>query len=283
MKYFDREIVRPQIGLAYGAGMVEFAEINQNLIDYIELPFEQLRHSPSVGEIQQNVPIVLHCASLSVAGFVPPDDIVVDSINHSAIQTRTPWIGEHLAYVSADPVSEKLGGRGEPVSLTYTLCPQLSETTLNRVVENLSALKPYFPVPLILENSPQYFQVPGSTMRMTEFISEITDRCDVNLLLDLSHFVITAYNQGLDAFLELERFPLDRVIEVHISGMSVQSGIAWDDHSMPASSIVFDLLERLLASTRPRALTFEYNWSPDFPTSLLTSHVKRARDLMGVA
>jgi uncharacterized protein (UPF0276 family) len=101
--------------------------------------------------------------------------------------------------------------------------------------------------------------------------------------LDLSHFLITAYNQGIDVFGELERFPLDRVVEIHISGMSVQSGIAWDDHSMPASSIVFELLECLLERTRPRALTFEYNWSPYFPTSLLTSHIERARELMRVA
>ncbi len=48
-----------------------------------------------------------------------------------AARTGTPWIGEHLAFISADG----LGGDGaSPTSLTYTVCPQLSEETVERVL-----------------------------------------------------------------------------------------------------------------------------------------------------
>ncbi|MBO7829318.1 multinuclear non-heme iron-dependent oxidative enzyme ApyH [Burkholderia pseudomallei] len=283
MKAFDRDAGAPRIGLAYGPGMAEFAARHAHLVDYIEVPFELLRFSPMIAELQQTIPFVLHCASLSVAGFVPPDDSTVDAIERTAVRTGTPWIGEHLAYISADPIGEALGGTHEPTSLSYTLCPQLSDETVRRVADNLAVLAPRFPVPLIVENSPQYFSIPGSTMGMTDFIRAIADRCDVGLLLDLSHFLITAYNTGADVHREFARLPLERVVEVHLSGMSIQSGAAWDDHSLPASPILFELLERLLAVARPRALTFEYNWSPYFPLSVLTSHIERARALMGLA
>jgi uncharacterized protein (UPF0276 family) len=282
MKVFDPAISETQIGLAYWPGVQDFVARHSDIVAYIEVPFEQLRHSPSVGDIQAIVPIVLHCASLSIAGFVPPDEETVDAIGRVVAHTCSPWIGEHLAYISADPVSEELGGTGEPTSLSYTLCPQLSEETVQRVVDNLTRLGPQFPVPLIVENSPQYFEMPGSTMNMTDFIREVVKRTDVGLILDLSHFLITARNTGVDVFREFDRLPLERVIEAHISGISDQSGIAWDDHALPAPPVLFELLERLLARAQLRALTFEYNWSASFPPSIVADHIARARKLVGL-
>jgi uncharacterized protein (UPF0276 family) len=250
------------------------------LVDYVEVPFEQLRHAPEVASIQQTIPLILHCASLSVAGFVPPSDATIHAIAGEAERTATPWIGEHLAFISA----EDLGDKGaSPTSLTYTVCPQLSEETVERVAENLVTLRPRFRVPLILENSPQYFTIPGSTMSMVDFIRAVARRADVGLLLDLTHFLITSLNTGVDAIEEIARMPLERVVEVHISGLNRQSGIVWDDHATPAPPAVFDLLARVLRRVRPRALTFEYNWSATFPRATLLEHVSRARRMFAAA
>jgi uncharacterized protein (UPF0276 family) len=266
-----------QLGLAYGPGVPEFVQSRPGLVDYIELAFEQLRHSPGLASLQQDIPIVLHCASMSVAGFVPPSAATVDAIVDAAERTRTPWIGEHLAFVSADGLADESGGPASPTTLTYTVCPQLSEETVDRVVHNLALLRPRFSVPLILENSPQYFDVPGSTMNMVDFISNVVTHADVELLLDLSHFLITSLNTGVDAATEIERLPLERVVEIHISGFNRQSGVVWDDHAAPAPPLVFELLERVLQRARPRALTLEYNWSSRFPPGILLAHLGRAR------
>ena len=280
MKFLEPANCETYVGLAYGVGMPEFIASHCGLVDYLEIPFEQLRASPQLAQIQCTVPFLLHCASLSIAGFVPPEAATVDAIVKEAIRTATPWIGEHLAFVAADGLGEDAGGHGEPISLTYTICPQLSEATAHRVSENLATLRPLFAVPLILENSPQYFQVPGSTMNMVDFINEVASGSDVSLLLDLSHFLITARNTGVDPIRELDRLPLEKVVEVHMSGLSNQAGVSWDDHSSPAPPELFQLLERLTHRVRPRAVTFEYNWSPDFPTSVIVNHVERARQLL---
>jgi uncharacterized protein (UPF0276 family) len=107
----------------------------------------------------------------------------------------------------------------------------------------------------------------------------VSARCDVDLLLDLSHLLIASLNTGADPFAELERLPLERVVEVHISGLSAQSGIVWDDHATPAPDEVFALLERLLERARPRALTIEYNWSA-LPDSVVLSHIWKARTML---
>ena len=279
LQTLSRATDRTHVGLAYGPGIPEFAESNADLVEYVEVPFEQLRHAPGLASIQERVPVLLHCASLSVAGFLPPSEATVDAIVREAERTQTPWIGEHLAFVSADGISEEGDRDTEPTNLTFTLCPQLSSETVERVAENLAWLRPRLPVPLILENSPQYYAIPGSTMNLVDFVAAVASRCDVDLLLDLSHLMITSLNTGVDPFAEIERLPLERVVEVHISGMSMQSGVVWDDHAMPAPDEIFALLERVLERARPRALTIEYNWAA-LPDSVLLSHLWKARTIV---
>jgi uncharacterized protein (UPF0276 family) len=282
MNVLDSSAKVAYLGLAYGPGILEFMESNPGLVDYVEMPFEQLRHSPDLASIQDTIPLILHCASMSVAGFVPPSQATVDAINVEAERTKTPWIGEHLAFVSADGINEEADRDTTPTNLTYTLCPQLSEETIDRVEENLASLRPRFSVPLILENSPQYFAIPGSTMDMVDFVSKVASRCEVDLLLDLSHLMITSMNTGVDAIKELDRLPLERVVEIHVSGLNLQSGIVWDDHAAPAPPEMFDLLERVMERAHPRALTMEYNWSA-LPEAILLSHIARTREILARA
>jgi uncharacterized protein len=281
VQYLNTPTGKTAVGLAYGPTVPDFIAANPGSIDYVELPFEQLRHTPHLGSLQETIPFVLHCASMSVAGFVPPAEETLGAIAREAERTRTPWIGEHLAFVSADALSEGADSVGAPTELTYTVCPQLSEETIERVARNLESLKPHFDAPLILENSPQYFPVPGSTMPMADFVAAVSERCDIGLLLDLTHFLITTLNTGRDAKKEIERLPLERVVEIHVSGLSKQSGVVWDDHATPATPAVFDLLERVLGRARPRAVTLEYNWSPSFPQAILKSHVERVGRMVG--
>jgi uncharacterized protein len=278
MKFFDSGAGRPQVGLAYGPWVPGVIARNPGLADFVEIPFEQLRHDASAGAVQESVAGILHCASMSMAGFIPPDGATLAAIEREASRMRTPWIGEHLAFITADPA----GGGAEPNALTYTVCPQLSEETAARAAANFASAQARFPqTPILLENSPQYFVPPGSTLSMVDFIREVLARCGAGLLLDLSHFLITSINAGFDARAELDRLPLERVVEIHLSGMSVESGLAWDDHARLASEEQFALLARALERCRPRALTFEYNWTPDLPDPPLQQQVARARELLG--
>lgn len=283
VKHFRPDPSRTQIGLAYGPPALACLDALPDALDYLEIPFEQLRHTPEAGDVQQRIPLILHCASVSVAGTVPPSVQTFDAIAAAAARLRTPWIGEHLAYVSAEGLDDD-GEAIAPSSLTYTVCPQLSEASVARVIDNYAAARARLgATPLLLENAPQYFEVPGSTMPMSAYIADVLAHCDAGLLLDLTHFLITCVNTGADPQRELKRLPLERVVEVHISGMSSQSGVAWDDHAVPAPPEVFDLLRRVLDVVRPQALTLEYNWSGAFPQAILQQQLMRTRALLEAA
>jgi uncharacterized protein (UPF0276 family) len=279
MKTFDFSHGATSLGLAHGPGILDFMDRNPGYVDYIEMPFEQLRHNPGLASVQEVAPVVLHCASMSVAGFIPPSQETTDAISQESARTQTPWIGEHLAFVSADGISEEADRDTAPTNLTYTIAPQLSEEAVERVTINLSSLRPKFSAPIILENSPQYFPIPGSTMGMADFVAMVSSQCDVDLLLDLSHFMITSINTKVDASKEIEKLPLERVVEIHLSGMNLQDGIVWDDHAVPAPPEMFDLLAQVAKRARPRALTMEYNWE-SLPHPVIVSHLERARNIL---
>src|ERR1700685_922943 len=279
MKTFDFSHGATSLGLAHGPGILDFMDRNPGYVDYIEMPFEQLRHNPGLASVQEVAPVVLHCASMSVAGFIPPPQETTDAISQESARTQTPWIGEHLAFVSADGISEEADRDTAPTNLTYTIAPQLSEEAVERVTINLSSLRPKFSAPIILENSPQYFPIPGSTMGMADFVAMVSSQCDVDLLLDLSHFMITSINTKVDASKEIEKLPLERVVEIHLSGMNLQDGIVWDDHAVPAPPEMFDLLAQVAKRARPRALTMEYNWE-SLPHPVIVSHLERARNIL---
>jgi uncharacterized protein (UPF0276 family) len=117
-------------------------------------------------------------------------------------------------------------------------------------------------------------------MSMVDFMIEVVNECRIGLLLDLSHFLITAINMEFNPVKEIRRLPLDKVVEVHLSGYSVQAGRAWDDHSNPVPELEFQLFKEVIRHVKPQAVTFEYNWGWDFPQDLVLSHLTRVHEML---
>jgi len=280
-------MTEPAVGLAYSGLVSSFVKEHRGSADYVEIPFELLRHDPSVMGVKQCVPIVLHCATLSIAGNVKCPDSTIEQIARCALETKTPWIGEHLAFVTANRLEAGSDGDsyapGEPYNIGYTVSPPMNKRIVDAVSSAIKFYQQRMPVPLLIENSPLYFHVPGSEMPQSAFVSQICANTNVGLLLDLAHLFISSRNMKFDAAQELLKFPLERVVEVHISGVDCAQQDAWDDHARAAPDGVYQLLESALERVTPRAITLEYNWSSRFSESALLSELKRVRDVISRA
>jgi uncharacterized protein (UPF0276 family) len=250
-------------------------------VDYVEVPFELLQHNPDVLSLASVKPVVLHCASLSIAGSVPPAPRTVEGIAQWIGRTRTPWLGEHLSFVTADRTAAGEGAEpyapGEPFNIGYTVSPPMNPASVEQVISAIERWQSRFGVPLLLENAPIYFQSPATTMTQVEFVQAICDRSSVLLLLDLAHLYITAQTFGVDALEVLRTYPLDRVVELHVSGVGVEEGGHWDNHAARAPDVVLELLALASRGARVQAVTLEYNWSSRFPRDVLLDELARAR------
>jgi uncharacterized protein (UPF0276 family) len=271
----------PSIGIAYSGYTREFLRRHGDAVDYVEVPFELLVHDPSVIEIGAVKPIVLHCASLSVAGSVPPAEATIAAISDWIDRTRSPWLGEHLSFITAEreaagPMADEYAP-GEPYNIGYTVCPSMNEEAVERVLRSIMLAEDRLAVPMILENPPIYFPVPGSAMTQLQFVAEICERSDTRLLLDLAHFYITSQTMGFDPLEAISDYPLERVVEVHLSGVETEAGGHWDNHARRAPEIEFELLSVVLERATVRGITLEYNWSARFPPAVLLEEIERAR------
>ena len=279
-----------KLGLAYCDARLVDQAVNNGLIDYVEVPFERFFETPDLLETL-SVPCILHCASLSLAGDLPPAEPIVERLRDLVVRSGTPWVGEHLAFLTmsreecGDPgiIAQNKDtsldeGRADSYSLGYTVSPQFSEEIITRVAGALDRYEARLDCPLLIENGPVYFTLPGSAMSQAEFLAELCRiRPNTKLLLDLAHLVCTAANTGIDAHTMLDALPLDQVIEVHLSGVGESAGVMWDDHAMPIPELAFALLDQLLERARPSAITVEYNWDPGFPFAIVEKDIVRVR------
>jgi len=274
----------PSVGLAYSSAAHAFIDTHRNAVDHVEIPFELLRHDPRVLAVRDLVPVILHCASLSIAGTEACSEQTISDIQMWVERSATPWIGEHLAFVTASRRQASVPyAPGEPYNIGYTVSPVMNEDMVISVSRALINYGRRFAVPMIIENSPVYFAAPGTTLVQSRFISEICESSGAGLLLDLAHHLITTRVAQIDPISELEKLPLERVVEIHLSGIDEQSDGMWDDHATPASALLYSLLDRVLQRVRPRAVTLEYNWSSRFSHSFFSKELARVRQICRMA
>lgn len=271
----------PLLGIAYSDYVPSLLSHHPDTFDYVEVPFELLHHNPNAIALPFFKPLVLHCASLSIAGTVPPNKAMVESIQQWVQRTRSPWLGEHLAFVTARQEADGPGEEGlPPLDVGYAVNGPTNAESLNQVLASVHACERWLGVPLLLENPPVYFTPPGSTMTQVEFIQELCARSSTGLLLDLCHLYISSQALGFDARQALLQLPMERVVEVHVSGASCHDGVFWDDHTTRAPDEVFELLALVLERSSVRAVTLEYNWSVRFPLSVLLDEAARVHELL---
>jgi uncharacterized protein len=272
-----------RVGLSYSKYLHSLTKARLKCFDYIEVPFELLKFDSSVLPKLSGKPIILHCASLSLGGYMDPGNSIKESILHFVEKTNTPWIGEHLAYITADRIDDRFYEpyiADEPYNIGYTVNPVMNAQSVDNIISNIACHQAYFNTPIIVENSPLYFSLPSSDMSQTEFINSICRNSKTKILLDLTHLYISSQNFSFDPRRELTELPLDRVVEVHVSGLAATGAQHWDNHASPVPEIIFELLEILLKNSKPKAITFEYNWTPEISWDRLEGEISRVKEMI---
>jgi uncharacterized protein (UPF0276 family) len=153
--------------------------------------------------------------------------------------------------------------------------PLERETLLSSIVVNARKLAEEIEVPLLLENLD--YNTTGAYEHICEpdFIREAVERSETYLLLDLAHARVSAARLGYSSEEYLDRLPLDRVRQLHVSGPRQVDGVMTDVHQPLGERDVKYLLE-ILERTAPWALTLEYKKNAD----TLVAQTDRLRSIL---
>jgi uncharacterized protein (UPF0276 family) len=211
--------------------------------------------------ISQRYPLSLHGVALSIGAARPLDKAHLARLKALVERYKPVSFSEHLAWSTHDS-----GFLNDLLPLPYT------DETLERVSAHVDETQQALCVRMLLENPSTYVLFEESTIDEIDFLATISDKTGCGLLLDVNNVMVSAVNHGLDAYAYLDRFPVERVGEVHLAGYDetvdgAGERLLIDAHATAVRNDVFALYEHLLRRAGPLPTLVEWdNDVPDFET-----------------
>jgi len=247
--------------LAGSKGADWFEAITENYIDTKGRPLAVLE------SVRRDYPLALHGVSLSIGSADPLDRRYLKALRGLVDRIEPALISDHLCWSSVD-------GRA-----LFDLLPlPLTEECLAHVAERVRMVQDFLGRRILLENPSSYLGWSDSTIPEAEFLSELAERADCGLLLDVNNVHVSAVNLDFDATAYLDTIPAHRVGQIHLAGFSDMGTHLFDTHSRPVSDEVWELYRYALERIGPVASMVE--WDDDIPAwSRLVEELDRARQI----
>jgi uncharacterized protein (UPF0276 family) len=192
-----------------------------------------------------------------------------------SIGSAQPLDGDHLARLKAlcnryDPqsVSEHLAWSAHDGAFLNDLLPlPYTEETLAIVSAHVDQIQCTLQRQILLENPAAYVRFAQTAIAEPDFIAEVARRTGCALLLDINNVFVSAMNHGTDPFVDLARFPLDLVREIHLAGHTEANDggirLLIDAHGSPVADPVIALYTQVIAEAGPIPTLIE--WDNDVP------------------
>lgn len=201
------------------------------------VPIRRRRARPDpmlAGLAAAGVPVIPHGVALSLGGAEPVQAARIRRLAACAEALGSPLVSEHIAFVRAGGIE---AGHLLPVPRT--------REALDALVHNITRTSAQLPVPLAVENIASFVEWPESDLSESEFLTELVERTDVLLVLDVANVYANARNRGLDPQRELARLPIERVAYSHVAGGRQGDDFYHDTHTDRTPLEVLDLVTAL--------------------------------------
>jgi len=195
-------------------------------------------------------PITCHGLSLSLGS---PEELDWD------------FIGELKSFLDINQVSiysEHLSYTKSKNAHLYDLLPiPFRQDAIDHVVDRIRQVQDKLERPLAIENVSYYTPV-AAEMSEIEFVSEIVDRADCSLLLDVNNVYVNAFNHNYDAKEFIGKLPLERVAYIHMAGHEqVEPDLIIDTHGQPIIDPVYELFEWTIQKMDPVPVLLERDYN----------------------
>ncbi|HEY9869147.1 MAG TPA: DUF692 family multinuclear iron-containing protein, partial [Candidatus Obscuribacterales bacterium] len=128
-----------------------------------------------------------------------------------------------------------------------------------RTAENIRMVRDYLELPIAVENVSSYTEYHVSEMTEWEFLTEVVERADCGILLDVNNIYVASQNHGFDPYLYLENIPHQRVAQIHIAGHTRYDDYLLDTHDHPVPKPVWELYARAIQLIGPTNTLLEWD------------------------
>ena len=199
-------------------------------------------------KILERYRVVQHGVSMYFGSVDPLNREHLKKLKRLIKRTKTPWISDHLCWGSVD-------GR-----YTHDLLPMpYTFAAAKLTARKIREARDFLEVPVAVENVSSYAEYYDSEMTEWEFLTEVVERADCGILLDVNNIYVSSLNHNFEPSDYLDYIPADRVAQIHIAGHSRYRKYILDTHDHPVIDPVWKLYARAIERVGPTATLLEWD------------------------
>jgi uncharacterized protein (UPF0276 family) len=180
--------------------------------------------------------VVMHGVSMSIGSTDALDRKYLCELRALARRCRPAWISDHLCWTG-------VGGRNLHDLLPLPYTAEVVRHVAGRIRRVQDALERR----IAIENVSSYLTFRDSTMTEWQFLSEVAERADCAILLDINNIFVSAFNHRFSATEYIDSVPHERVVQYHLAGHSDHGAYLLDTHDHPVRDEVWALYRRAVA------------------------------------
>jgi len=258
------KILFPQLGLGLGLRPEHFDQISngESRVQWFEILTENYLgisghgQSPLLAKLlrlAEIYPIVFHCVSMNIGSVDNIDLDFLKQIKELKKLVNPKWISDHLCWTGVDNKNTH-----ELLPLPYT------QETINHVSQKINQIQDFFGERILIENTSSYITYKDSELEEWEFISEIVNKTDCGILLDINNIYVSSVNHNFNPKDFINNIPLNNVGQIHLAGhRKKKNGLIVDTHDDFVCDEVYELLKYFLTLSSLPATMVE--WDDNIP------------------
>jgi uncharacterized protein (UPF0276 family) len=131
-------------------------------------------------------------------------------------------------------------------------------------VRNIKEVQDFLEIPVAVENVSSYAEFTASEMNEWEFLSEVVERADCGILLDVNNIYVSSQNHTFNPMDYVKNVPHERVAQIHIAGHTRYPTHILDTHDHPVCDPVWRLYREAIQRCGPTATLLE--WDDKIPS-----------------
>lgn len=179
--------------------------------------------------------VVMHGIGLNIGGADPLKENYLRGLRELVELFQPTVVSDHLCFTQAGGLQ------------SYELLPVVrNQASLAWIAQRVDEVQQFLGRQFCLENVSAYIEYQDDSIPEGDFLNQIAERTGCGILLDVNNVYVSAKNFFLDPLVELERYNLDFVRQIHIAGHSVRDDFLFDSHDTEVCQSVWMMLKSAL-------------------------------------
>ncbi len=240
-------------GLGYRGEMADW-DMSSVEADFFEVAPEnwiKRDRSPLYKLLESGRPVRLHGVSLSIGGQAPIQQEFLMDVRELMKDLGTDYYSDHLA------------ASGDAHQL-YDLFPiPFTHSEMIRISDRIKQVQDILGLRIAIENTTYYTNI--QEMNEVEFLMQVVERADCNILLDINNIAVNHKNHSLtDVHNFVSHVDMQRVTYMHVAGHEFDErfGLYIDTHSQ---TVEIQTREVALALLQQHHIPILLEWDNDIP------------------